>query len=182
MCYKFKYTPPSWIDMNAGKVDPRLRLDYTGQFIKTYMKHLTRRVQSSCNVFQTCSKGPWTTLQREARIFKETEIDRDSPCKEENQEEHTRHWTGDPAQRAAPDTRSRSRFLFFLPGVRNRWMETNRCQLVNWYRLVSVNRWSINSHMKLSANYIDWNTRPLFKACYLKLTYSSPELLRSAVP
>ena len=28
-------------------------------------------------------------------------------------------------------------------------------QLVNWYQLVSVNQWSIDSHIKLSANYIN---------------------------
>ena len=43
------------------------------------------------------------------------------------------------------------------PGVRNRSIETNRCQLVNWYRLVSINRWLIDSHMKLPANSIDFH-------------------------
>ena len=33
----------------------------------------------------------------------------------------------------------------------------NRYQLVNWYWLVLVNRWSIDSHIKLSANYIDFH-------------------------
>ena len=37
----------------------------------------------------------------------------------------------------------------------NRSIDTNRYQLVNWYWLVLVNRWSIDSHIKLSANYID---------------------------
>ena len=39
----------------------------------------------------------------------------------------------------------------------NRSIETKRCELVIWYRLVSVNRWSIDSHIKLSANYIDFH-------------------------
>ena len=37
----------------------------------------------------------------------------------------------------------------------NQSIESNQYQLVNWYRLVLANRWSINSHIKLSANYID---------------------------
>ena len=39
----------------------------------------------------------------------------------------------------------------------NQSIETNRCQLVNWYQLVSVNRLSIDSHIKLSANYMDFH-------------------------
>ena len=37
----------------------------------------------------------------------------------------------------------------------NQSIESNQYQLVNWYWLVLANRWSINSHIKLSANYID---------------------------
>ena len=39
----------------------------------------------------------------------------------------------------------------------NQSIETNRCQLVNWYQFVSVNRLSIDSHIKLSANYMDFH-------------------------
>ena len=55
-----------------------------------------------------------------------------------------------------------------LPDIHNQWksitgklinqsIKTNRCWLVtcNWYRLVSANRWSVSSHIKLSASYID---------------------------
>ena len=60
--------------------------------------------------------------------------------------------------------------LYTRPGVRNRWksiigklinqsisIDINRYQLVNWYWLVLVNRWLIDSHIKLSANYIDFH-------------------------
>ena len=52
----------------------------------------------------------------------------------------------------------------------NRSIETNQCQLVSWYRLVSVNRWSINSHIKLSANYIDFQS--ISDTYWLLITFS----------
>ena len=39
----------------------------------------------------------------------------------------------------------------------NRSIDINRYQLVNWYWLILVNRWSVDSHIKLSANYIDFH-------------------------
>ena len=44
----------------------------------------------------------------------------------------------------------------------NQSIDGNRLRLVNWHRLASANRWTIDNHRKVVVNYIDWH-RLLFK-------------------
>ena len=62
--------------------------------------------------------------------------------------------------------------LPYIPGYPidgNRWSENQSIKLVNWYRLVLVNRWSIDNHTKIVHRLASIGTGPRDRhhACYL---------------
>ena len=61
----------------------------------------------------------------------------------------------------------------------NRSIDGNRLRLVNWHRLASANRWTIDNHRKVVVNYIDWHRLTSIavqnKFCYFVRVYKQRE-------